>query len=109
MKEIAKSGCDRTDDLEWCDLPLVPSTRELTDGCLDYYGNVKPAIILGAYSTSQEYLDTYFRLFRYDCIGNLCKHVQDFLKGKLDYQNMICYHDVKLIGVSLNETSVDQP
>ena len=105
MKEIAKTACDDMDDLEWCDLPLVPSTRELTDGCLEFYTNLKPAVVRGPYSSSHEYLDTYFRLLRADCFGSLCKYLQEFLKGKLDHRNMSVYHDVKLAGVSLNENN----
>ena len=63
--------------------------------------NLKPVLKKGSYGTSEEYLETYFRLLRADCFGNLCTYLKEFLKGNLDPRNMSVYHSVKLVGLSV--------
>ena len=102
LREVAKHNCDDTEDMEWSDLPLVPSSKELTNDFELFYANLKPAIAKGEYESSFEYMDTYFRLLRADCFGSLCKGVQKLLDGKLDHRDMNVYNSVRMAGVSIN-------
>jgi len=104
MKEIAKQNCDELDDVEWCDLPLVPTAIELLGGYQEYFSNLHPVLEKGSYKSSAEYLDIYFRLLRADCFGSLCKYIQELLLDKLDHRNMNVYHSVRIVGVAVTST-----
>ena len=101
LKEIARFATDDLDDMEWSDLPLVPTVKEMTNKGQEFCSNIRPIMLKGAYGSVNEYIDTYFRLLRADCFGSLCKHLQEFLGGKLDHRDMSVYHSVKLAGISV--------
>lgn len=102
LKAVAKSNLCDLGSLEWNELPLVPSSDELTGNLEQFHTNLQPVLRQGAYSSNDEYMDTYFRLLRADCFGSLCRSVRQMLDGKLDYRNMNVYKVVHLDGIAVS-------
>ena len=106
LLKYKKYGINGSNKQKWHDLPLVPTMEEMTKGDFEICANLKPVREKGSYGTSEVYLETYFRLLRADCFGNLCTYLKEFIKGDLDPRNMSVYHSVKLVGISANSGRV---
>ena len=91
------------ENMEWDELPLVPSISELLDGPLEWDINLRPVKTEGPYDSAHDYIDTYFRLLRADCFDALKKGIADLLTGKLDPRDMNVYQDVNLAGVHITK------
>ena len=100
LREATRSiPCD-VDDMPWENLPLVPAGKELL---MEGTASLQPVRVEGAYDSVEQYMDTYFRLFREDCFSGLKKGIQNLLNGKLDLRDMNVYHNVKLVGLHLTK------
>jgi hypothetical protein len=99
---VAKGSTNDIQNMEWDELPLVPSVDELLSIELESYYSLQRVQTKGPYSTPDAYLDTYFRLLRVDCFSSLTKGVTDLLRGKLDSRDMNVYRGVRLAGMHLS-------
>lgn len=88
----------RVEQLLWNELPLVVSPHELL-GEVDPFLLTPSVLPNGSYSSVTEYLDTYFRLMRYEGFGQLRQGIRSFLAGKLDARDMNVYQGVAVHGV----------
>ena len=104
LREFTKGSARATEDMQWNQMPLVPTVDELVSGKLESYSSLQRVIEKGAYPSSESYIDTYFRLLRVDCFSALAKGVTDFLSGKLDSRDMNVYRCVRLAGVQLSHS-----
>ena len=80
LKEAAKMSTGDIADMAWEELPLVPSTEELLFSPLEG-GNLEPIKKVGCYNSTEEYMDTYFRLLRADCFYALKKGIREMMSG----------------------------
>ncbi|XP_076365925.1 NFX1-type zinc finger-containing protein 1-like [Tachypleus tridentatus] len=101
LKEMIKSSNGNVDDMEWNELPLIPPTSELFSGPLETYSNLRRVNTERPYSSSEDYMDIYFRLLRADCFDALKKGITNFLSGTLDVRDMKVYYDVYLVGLQV--------
>ena len=105
LRQTAKLTLEEVSDMDWNELPLVPSTSELLlDGPLESAINLSPVRVTGSYGSTHEYVDTYFRLLRADCFDAVRTGIHDLMKGKLDPRDMNVYHKVALVGVLPSNT-----
>lgn len=100
LKIISTGTASCVEDLDWNEIPLVPSSEEMEtpSKALD----LQPIKREGAYSSTFEYLETHFRLLRADCFDSLKKGVTDLLNGKLDKRDMNVYYDLHVIGLNVS-------
>ena len=91
--------------MAWEELPLVPSTEELLFSPLEG-GNLEPIKKVGCYTSTEEYMDTYFRLLRADCFYALKKGIREMMSGQLDPRDMHVYHHITLEGVHVSQVGV---
>jgi len=55
----------------------------------------------GKYESEKEYLDTYFKLLREECLHKIKKGISDFLsKGECDAKDAMLYRLEKIIFMS---------
>ena len=105
LRQTAKLTLEEVSDMDWNELPLVPSSSELLlDGPLESAINLSPVRVTGSYGSTHEYVDTYFRLLRADCFDAVRSGIHDLMKGKLDPRDMNVYHKVALVGVLPSNT-----
>ncbi len=105
LRQTARLTTEDVLDMDWNELPLVPSTSELLlTGPLESAINLSPVKVKGSYDSPHEYVDTYFRLLRADCFDAIRTGVHDLMKGKLDPRDMNVYHKVGLVGVLASHT-----
>ena len=105
LRQTAKLTVEEVSDMDWNELPLVPSTSELLlTGPLESAINLSPVRVTGAYDSTHEYVDTYFRLLRADCFDAIRSGVRDLMQGKLDPRDMNVYHRVSLMGILPSNT-----
>ena len=101
LKRAAKFSVSHVEDMEWDDLPLVPTASELLCGPQTSERDLRRVKEKGPYESAQDYLDIYIRLLRADCFEALKKGLSDFLNGKLDPRDMNVYHSLHLVGIQL--------
>ena len=103
LKIISTGTTSCVEDLDWNEIPLVPSSEEMEtpSKALD----LQPIKREGAYSSTFEYLETQFRLLRADCFDSLKKGVTDLLNGKLDKRDMNVYYNVHVVGLNVSRQS----
>ncbi|MCO5567023.1 hypothetical protein L7F22_020706 [Adiantum nelumboides] len=88
-------------------LSLLPSDLEIKSS-LDR-NNTRTSVGLpvakwkGAYDSTEEYIDTYFRLLREDSFASLIKGISDFLNDKLDHRDMTVWYGVSATGVRFQQ------
>jgi hypothetical protein len=83
----------------WHKLPLVPRLSEILGQ--DELYQLVPVLIRGAYSSTHEYLDTYFRLLRHDCFAELMDGIKSLTFGAGCLKHQAVYQGVQLLGVQL--------
>ena len=103
LRRTTQFSTTDTENMEWDELPLVPSISELLDGPLEGDINLRPVKTEGPYDSAHDYIDTYFRLLRADCFDALKKGIADLLTGKLDPRDMNVYQDVNLAGLQITQ------
>jgi hypothetical protein len=59
------------------------------------------------YSTSEQYMDTYFRLLRTECFSGMQTGIKDLLSGKLDERDMRIYYEVSVTGFCVTRSSLN--
>ena len=101
LRVFTKGTAGAIENMQWHELPLVPSVDELVSGKLESYSSLDRVIEKGAYPSTESYIDTYFRLIRVDCFSALAKGVTDLMSGKLDSRDMNVYQGLRLAGVQL--------
>ena len=99
LRQFTKGSAGAIENMQWNELPLVPSVDELVSGRLESYSSLQRVIEKGEYPSSDAYIDTYFRLLRVDCFSALAKGVTNLLNGSLDPRDMNVYRGVRLAGV----------
>ena len=104
LREFTKGSAGAIENMQWNELPLVPSIDELLSGKLESYSSLQRVIEKGEYPSSESYMDTYFRLLRVDCFSALAKGVTDLLGGDLDSRDMNVYRGICLAGVQLSHS-----
>jgi len=104
LRQFVKGSAGAIENMQWSELPLVPSVDELVSGKLELYSSLDRVIEKGAYPSTESYIDTYFRLLRVDCFSALAKGVTDLLSGKLDSRDMNVYRGIRLAGVQLSSS-----
>ena len=105
LRQTAKLTFEEVSDMDWNELPLVPSTSELLlDGPLESAINLSPVKVTGAYGSTHEYVDTYFRLLRADCFDAIRTGIHGLMQGRLDPRDMNVYHKVSLVGILPSNT-----
>ena len=105
LRQTAKLTLEEVSDMDWNELPLVPSSSELLlEGPLESAINLSPVKVTGAYGSTHEYVDTYFRLLRADCFAAIRTGIHDLMEGKLDPRDMNVYHKVSLVGILPSNT-----
>ena len=86
---------------EWKDLSLIPSENELTRDPLEKDKHLSPVNTDTGYESSDEYMNTYFRLLRAETFSAIQHGIQDLKAGKLDQRDMNVYHKVSLAGIDV--------
>ena len=105
LRQTAKLTLEEVSDMDWNELPLIPSSSELLlEGPLESAINLSPVKKTGAYGSTHEYVDTYFRLLRADCFDAIRTGIHDMMQGKLDPRDMNVYHKVSLVGILPSNT-----
>jgi len=104
LRQFTKGSAGAIENMQWNELPLVPSVDELVSGKLESYSSLQRVIEKGAYPSTESYIDTYFRLLRVDCFSALAKGVTDLISGKLDSRDINVYRGIRLAGVQLTNT-----
>jgi len=104
LRQFTKGSAGAIENMQWNELPLVPSVDELVSGKLESYSSLQRVIVKGEYPSSDAYIDTYFRLLRVDCFSALAKGVTDLLGGNLDSRDMNVYRGIRLAGVQLSQS-----
>lgn len=104
LRQFTKGSAGAIENMQWNELPLVPSVDELVSGKLESYSSLQRVIEKGEYPSSDVYIDTYFRLLRVDCFSALAKGVTDLLSGRLDSRDMNVYRGIHLAGVQLSHS-----
>lgn len=104
LRQFTKGTAGAIDNMQWNELPLVPSVDELVSGKLESYSSLDRVIEKGAYPSTESYVDTYFRLLRIDCFSAMAKGVTDLINGKLDSRDMNVYRGIRLAGVQLTHS-----
>ena len=102
LKEVCKLSGSSTTDMEWDDIPLVPSQEELLTPPDADYMMLSP--VTNTYNSAEEYLDTYFRLLRTDCFHALRKGIKALLRGTLDSRDMKVYVKVAVAGFNITKS-----
>jgi len=105
LRQFTKGSAVAIENMQWNELPLVPSVDELVSGKLESCSSLQRVIEKGEYPSSDAYIDTYFRLLRVDCFSALAKGVTDLLSGSLDSRDMNVYHGIRLAGMQLSQSS----
>jgi hypothetical protein len=101
-KSMAGKAANGTiNELDWSELPLVPSNRDLLSCSLGDSRRLMPVRTHGPYASVDEYMDTYCRLLWVDGFSSMQKGVQQLLAGNLDHRDMHVYHSVSLISLCL--------
>ena len=95
---ITLTGENMSDVEEWKDLTLIPSEHELTQDFLEKDKHLSPVNTETGYESSDEYMNTYFRLLRTETFSAIQHGIQDLKAGKLDQRDMNVYHNVSLAG-----------
>ena len=91
--------------LPWYEVPLVPKVHEMFSDPLHGIDSLSRVIEKGPYESDEDYLDTYFRLLRFDCFAEFNVGIKSFVNGKVDGRSNLCtYHNVLLKGIQLLET-----
>ena len=121
----AVTGDMDTDLLQWSELPLVPTGKELcgdddndgdeADGH-DWMSASKekpswssssiPTVRRhGPYDSVTQYLDTYVRLLREDCFAALKEGIRNLLANQLDLRDMNVYTNIEFVGLEVQQGS----
>ena len=103
IKEIEMN----TEDLAWQELPHVPSSNELLFYESSVNDSLQPVKINAGYSSPEEYMDIYFRLFRADFTNSLRKGITNLLNGTLDPRDMHVYRQLCLAGIHVARKESD--
>lgn len=85
----------------WRKMPLIPTHQELTEDFLEKDKNLSPVNIKSGYESSDEYMNTYFRLLRAETFSAIQHGIKDLKTGKLDSRDMNVYHNVRLVGLEV--------
>jgi len=101
LRQFTKGTAGAIENMQWNELPLVPSVDELVSGKLESYSSLDRVIEKGAYLSMESYIDTYFRLLRVDCFSAMAKGVTDLIGGKIVTRDMNVYRGIQLAGVQL--------
>jgi hypothetical protein len=86
---------------EWKYLALIPSEDELMRDLLERDEHLTPVNMNKGYKSSDEYMNTYFRLLRTETFSAIQHGIHDLKAGKLDQRDMNVYHNVSLAGVEV--------
>ena len=68
----------------WNNLPLVPLADEMMGTPLESDVHLSEVKVEKPYGSSEEYMDTYFRLLRTECFSGMQTGIKSLLKGKFE-------------------------
>ena len=101
LKNITSSNQNDISEMDWNELPLVPTISELINRQADPMC-LKEVKVKGPYEDAEDYVDTYFRLLRADCFSALQEGIENYLNRTLDPRDMSIYTRVTLVGVNIS-------
>ena len=101
LKNITSSNQNDISEMDWNELPLVPTISELINRQADPM-RLKEVKVKGPYEDAEDYVDTYFRLLRADCFSALQEGIENYLNRTLDPRDMSIYTRVTLVGVNIS-------
>ena len=91
----------------WSSLPLVPLSDEMMGTPLESDVHLSPVKHNNPYDSSEEYMDTYFRLLRTECFSGMQSGIKSLLSGELDERDMRVYHKVAVTGFCASRASLN--
>ena len=68
---------------QWNNLPLIPLADEMMGTPLESDSHLSEVKVNQPYCTSEQYMDTYFRLLRTECFSGMQSGIKDLLSGTL--------------------------
>ena len=68
---------------KWNNLPLIPLADEMMGTPLESDAHLSEVKVNQPYNTSEQYMDTYFRLLRTECFSGMQTGIKDLLSGTL--------------------------
>ena len=68
---------------KWNNLPLIPLADEMMGTPLESDTHLSEVKVNQPYNTSEQYMDTYFRLLRTECFSGMQSGIKDLLSGIL--------------------------
>ncbi|XP_046849444.1 uncharacterized protein LOC124442968 isoform X2 [Xenia sp. Carnegie-2017] len=83
----------------WQDLPFIPTDNELAGSLVQEDRHLSK--VRNTYSSSETYMDTYFRLLRAETFSAIQIGIKQFKESKLDKRDMNVYHHVRLAGFQI--------
>ena len=92
---------------DWCKKAVVPSADEMLGTPLENDSNLHPVRRDSAYSSSEEYMDTNFRLLRTESFASIQQGIQNLLSGELDERDMNVYYNIKVVGYRSTSRSLN--
>ena len=110
LRKFLRAGNSKDDDigvLEWKELPLAPTVKEIMGNVMEDEINLTPVPLGKAFPSNEQYYDTYIRLLREDCFFAIKTGIKKFLNKSLDPRDMNVYVNVEMLGYVLNETGVN--
>lgn len=99
---------DSSGDVSWLQVPLLPSRRELNTAPMSprIHSSTLPVVLRkGSYGSPANYIDTYFRLLREDCLAGVRQGIQALRKGTLDASDMKVWFNVCAVGIHFERSS----
>ena len=92
---------------DWSKKAVVPSADEMLGTPLENDSNLHPVRRDSAYSSSEEYMDTNFRLLRTESFASIQQGIQNLLSGELDERDMNVYYNIKVVGYRSTSRSLN--
>ena len=96
---------DMSNDGNWDDLSLIPQADEMMGTPLENDTHLSPVKKDKPYKSSEEYMDTYFRLLRTECFASMQQGIKSLLSGELDERDMRVYYNVRVAGFRVARSS----
>ncbi len=103
---ILLSGGSRPDFRHWSTLAPVLIGEELLGNLVKEDKHLSVVRTGSPYSSTEEYLDTYYRLLRAEALSKIQQGIKDLLAGELDERDMHCYESVFLVGIDTSQGQV---
>ena len=103
---------DSFGDVSWSQVPLLLTRRELNTAPMSsrFRSSTLPVVLRkGSYGSPANYIDTYFRLLREDCLAGVREGIQALRKGNLNVMDMKVWLNVCAVGIHFERSSPGLP